>query len=124
MLTLYGISNCDQVRKARTWLKQHDIEYRFFNFKEDQLSKSILKTWISLTEFENIINKRSTSWRQLNDLEKSTLSDTQQSNLTNAINLVIEKPTLIKRPVLLSENKAERQIEVGFSPANYQKLLG
>ena len=94
MLTLYGIKNCDTVKKARHWLEAHGIAYQFHDFRQDGLEQKRLQSWIKALGWEAIVNKRSTTWRNLADKDKA-ISDAQQ-----AVKLLLANPTLIKRPVL------------------------
>ncbi|MDI1232408.1 MAG: ArsC family reductase [Methylobacter sp.] len=94
MHTLYGIKNCDTVKKARNWLDQHGIAYRFHDFRTDGLTPELLQHFTEHLDWNKLLNRSSTSWRQL--------SSEQQSDLTSekAIHLMLTIPTLIKRPVL------------------------
>ena len=112
MLTLYGIKNCDTVKKARRWLEDHGIEYKFHDFRQDGLEKNLLSTWVNTLGWEAILNKRSTTWRTLPDKDKDIASDAQ------AIKLLLANPTLIKRPVTQGNNV----LLVGFKEAEYKKL--
>ena len=113
MYTLYGIKNCDTVKKARSWLEQHNIAYRFHDVRVDGLSLEQLQNFTSQVDWNNLLNRTSASWRQL--------SPEQQSDLTvdKAIQLILDKPTLLKRPVL----DMGEQLIVGFKVENYQQRL-
>jgi len=99
MYTLYGIKNCDTVKKARNWLDQNNIAYRFHDFRTDGLAPELLEHFANHLGWNKLLNRSSTSWRQL--------SAEQQSNLTQekAIQLMLTTPTLIKRPVLDTGDK-------------------
>jgi arsenate reductase len=112
MLTLYGIKNCDTVKKARRWLEDHGVEYQFHDFRQDGLDKKLLTTWVENLSWEAIVNKRSTTWRNLSDKNKDISTNLQ------AINLLMVNPTLIKRPVV-QNNKI---LLVGFKESEYNKL--
>ncbi|MCK9636585.1 MAG: ArsC family reductase [Methylobacter tundripaludum] len=103
--TLYGIKNCDTVKKARTWLDQNGIAYRFHDFRTDGLTPELLQHFAEHIDWTKLLNRSSTSWRQL--------SAEQQSDLTQekAMQLMLETPTLIKRPVLDAGDK----LILGFS---------
>lgn len=113
MHTLYGIKNCDTVKKARNWLDQHGIAYRFHDFRTDGLTPELLQHFTEHLDWNKLLNRSSTSWRQL--------SAKQQSDLTQekAIQLMLTTPTLIKRPVLESGDK----LMLGFKAENYQTEL-
>lgn len=113
MTTLYGISNCDTVKKAIKWLKDQSIEYTFSDFRKDGLTAGQVKSWANALGWEALLNKRSTTWRQLPDADKAGIDE------ASAIRLMTENPTLIKRPVL--EHGATTLI--GFSEARYQELF-
>ena len=112
MLTVYGIKNCDTVKKARRWLEQQSIDYRFHDFREDGISKKQLDEWLKQLGRDRLVNKRSTTWRQLSDKEKAITTDKQ------AIDLLYKNPTLIKRPVI----EANNLLEVGFNDSIIKKL--
>ena len=113
MTTLYGINNCDTVKKAMKWLDSHQIDFKFHDFKKQGLSQALLTQLLAKSDWTTLINKRSTSYRNL--------SAELKENLTGdiAFNTVIDLPTLIKRPVLLHNN----QVYVGFAIKNYQELF-
>lgn len=113
MITVYGIKNCDSVKKACSWLKKNNIEYQFHDFRKDGLTQSKVKQWANLVDWEILLNRRGTTWRKLSDKERTSI------NKTKAIKFMVEQPTLIKRPVV--EHK--REVIVGFSPDNYKQLF-
>ena len=113
MYQLYGIKNCDTVKKARKWLEQHEVSYQFHDFRVDGLDKALLARFETALGWQTLLNKRSTSWRQLDETQKNDLS------ADKAIKLMLENPTLIKRPVL----EANNQFLIGFNTENYQDLL-
>ncbi len=113
MTTLYGIKNCDTVRKARKWLESEDIDYTFHDFRADGLDKKNLSAWVKSVGWEILLNKRSTSWKQLPDKDKETVDEGK------AITLMLANPTLIKRPVLTHRKK----VYVGFKLAEYETLF-
>lgn len=94
MVVLYGIKNCDSIKKARQWLEQNAIEYRFHDYRSDGLEGPLLQRFIDGLGWEALLNKSSTSWRQLTDEQKTGL-DSEKARA-----LMLETPTLIKRPLL------------------------
>lgn len=109
---MYGIPNCDTVRKARKFLENNEIEFEFHDFKKQGIDLKTLENWLQQQPIEVLVNKRSTSWKQLNDEQKENLmSKADLSPLT-------EMPTLIKRPVLQTADT----LMVGFKDAEYQKI--
>jgi arsenate reductase len=114
MATLYGIANCDTVRKARNWLTSHAIDYRFHDFRKDGLSAKQLKHWATVVGWESLLNRRGQTWRKLPAKAKAELNEAK------ALKLMQAEPTLIKRPVL----EMKSQVHVGFKDADYQDLFG
>lgn len=94
-VTLYGISNCDQVKKARNWLTEHGIDYTFCDFKKSALSRALVTNWLSSTEWTTLINHNGTTWRALTDQRRATITDAEQATL-----LMLQAPSIVKRPVL------------------------
>lgn len=113
MITLYGIKNCDTVKKARDWLDKKKIVYQFHDFRTDGLSEAQVSTWVNELGLDTLVNKRSTTWKELNEASKNSF------NATNAIKIIIENPTLIKRPLL----DTGKQKHVGFKDAEYSKIF-
>lgn len=112
MLTLYGIKNCDTVRKARKWLDQRSVTYQFSDVRETPVAKTRLEQWLT-SAGDVILNKRSTSWKQLPESEKMLTDDSA------LISLLQKHPTLIKRPVLENDSA----VLVGFSTDSYHQFI-
>ena len=113
MIIMYGIKNCDTIKKARQFLEKHKIEYEFKDFREDGLNPIQLRAWIRELGWENLINKRSTTWRNLPDETKENMDETL------ALVVAEDQPTIIKRPVLELPDK----VLVGFSDKSYAEIL-
>lgn len=113
MTTLYGIKNCDTVKKARDWLAKNNVDYRFHDFRADGLDKTQVQTWIADIGLENLVNKRSTTWKELSDSIKNDF------NQQNAASVIVENPTLIKRPLL----DTGKQKHVGFTENEYINIF-
>jgi arsenate reductase len=113
MNTLYGIPNCDTVKKARKWLEQHDVDYQFHDVRKDGLTKSHLNRWLEHVDLETLVNKRSTTWKQLPEDQKAGLGK------KSTLSLLIENPTLVKRPVIDTGSSCQ----VGFKPDSYSDLF-
>ena len=111
-MIVYGIPNCDTVKKARKWLDNHNIAYRFHDFRKDGLDPSLLKKWAGKVGWEILLNRRGTTWRKLPEKTRETI------NSENAIRIMLENPPIIKRPVLVKGQK----IIVGFNEEEYNKL--
>ncbi len=113
-MIIYGIKNCDTIRKARKWLTAHEIEYEFHDFRTEGINPVQLRAWVAEAGWQKLLNKRSTTWRNLPNETKTEINETL------AIFLMEENPTLIKRPVL----EMSTGILVGFSENIYtEKLL-
>jgi Spx/MgsR family transcriptional regulator len=110
---LYGISNCDTVKKAQKWLSQNNIPYTFHDYRKDGLDKELLDSFINKLSWTELLNKRSTSYRQLTEQQKTSL------NAETVIDIFIATPTLIKRPLLIHNSVSL----LGFKPENYKKLF-
>ena len=113
MTTLYGIKNCDTIKKARKWLDSQELDYQFHDFREDGLDTKKVKAWVGKLGWESLVNKRSMTWKQLDDATKNSLND------ENVVGVILESPTLIKRPLLEIADK----YHTGFKPAEYEQLL-
>ena len=113
MLTLYGIKNCDSVKKSRLWLDENNVDYQFHDFRVDGLTEQQIQSFIAKTGWEKLLNKRSTSWRQLDEQQQADL------NAEKAAVLMLDNPTLIKRPVL----QLDEQLIIGFNAKIYQSIL-
>jgi len=111
--TLYGIKNCDTIKKARRFLEEHNVEYTFHDYRTDGTDKKLISAWVKSHGWETVLNKRGTTWRQLDDNTKAS------TNETNVVALLIEHPAMIKRPVLTSGKKSL----VGFSKDTYSEIL-
>lgn len=117
MTTLYGIPNCDSVKKAKKWLEKQGIDYNFYDFRKDGLTAKQVKQWIGQIGLEKLVNKRSTTWKGLSDSQQASLSSSP--NEKAAIALIVDNPTLIKRPLL----ETAKQTNVGFNEAQYLALF-
>ncbi|HWK50508.1 MAG TPA: ArsC family reductase [Steroidobacter sp.] len=114
MTTLYGIKACDTMKKARTWLDEHGVKYEFHDYKVSGIDREHLEAWCKKAGWETILNRAGTTFRKLPDADKADLNERK------AIALMLEQPSMIKRPVL---EKGARLL-VGFKPADYQAALG
>ncbi|HEX7026724.1 MAG TPA: ArsC family reductase [Gammaproteobacteria bacterium] len=110
MLTLYGIKNCDTVKKARNWLEQNGVNYRFHDFRVDGIDEKQIRQWSKTVGWETLLNKRGTTFRQLPDSDKNGLTESK------AVKLMAAHPTLIKRPVI---EKAGIIKTVGFDQKQF-----
>jgi arsenate reductase (glutaredoxin) len=113
MTTIYGIKNCDTMRKAFTWLDGHKIAYSFHDYKKDGIDRARLEKWVKLAGWEVLLNRAGTTFRKLPDKDKEGLTEKK------AITLMLSQPSMIKRPVI--ENGA--RLMVGFKPEEYAKAF-
>ncbi|HYF60571.1 MAG TPA: ArsC family reductase [Burkholderiaceae bacterium] len=113
-VVVYGIDSCDQVRKARSWLRARGVPFRFHDFRADGLDASLLARWMGHLPWDALLNRRGLSWRGLEPARKASIVDQP-----SAAELMLEHPTLIKRPVL----EAGDRIVVGFSEPIYRNLF-
>ncbi|RDV27551.1 ArsC family reductase [Alteromonas aestuariivivens] len=111
--TLYGISNCDTIKKARKWLADNNVEAQFHDYRKDGLDPDWLETAEQHLGWEALLNKRGTTFRQLSDAQKTDL------NRDKALALLVAHPAMIKRPVLVHEG----QYYLGFKPDMYKELF-
>jgi arsenate reductase len=118
--TLYGINNCDTVKKAQKWLTANNIDFYFFDFKKRPLTNELLTQFVELNDWSTLLNKRSTTYRNL--------SDDIKNNLTNeiAFEQVMAQPTLLKRPLLIIDTETSeniQQLHLGFKAEQYQDIF-
>ena len=115
MFILYGIPNCNTVKKARTWLDAHHIQYAFHDFKKHGLDSATASAWLAQQPWEKLINRAGMTWRNLSDAEKDNIVDNN-----TAQPLMLTKTSVIKRPVLVKDGNI---LHLGFDEARYTALL-
>lgn len=113
-MKLYGIPNCDTVKKARTWLDEQGHTYEWHDYKKQGVSAELLQDWITHTGWEPLVNRQGTTWRKLDEATKASVVDAQ-----SAIAVMQAQPSVIKRPVL----ERNGQITVGYKPELYAALF-
>jgi arsenate reductase len=113
MTTLYGIKNCDTMKKARTWLDDHGVEYTFHDYKASGIDREHLEKWCKALGWETVLNKAGTTFKKLPDADKESLTERK------AIALMISQPSMIKRPML----EHAKQMQAGFKPDVYRTLF-
>ena len=114
-MQLFGIPNCSTVKKARDWLSNHGVAYEFHDFKKNGISHDLLESWLSQMPWEKLVNRAGMTWRNLTEAEKLAVIDPQ-----SALKLMLEKSSVIKRPVLVNNGKI---ICVGFTEIAYKEQL-
>jgi arsenate reductase len=112
-VTVYGIKNCDTMKKARAWLDGHGVAYDFHDYKTAGIAKDTLARWVRAVGWEILLNRAGTTFRKLPEKDKEGLSESK------AIALMLAQPSMIKRPVVEMKGK----LLVGFKPADYEKAF-
>ena len=108
-VTIYGIKNCDTMKKARAWLDKHGVAYSFHDYKTEGIGKERLARWSKIAGWETLLNRAGTTFRKLPEADKANLTEKK------AMTLMLAQPSMIKRPVLEVGSK----LLVGFKPENY-----
>ncbi|HBC83642.1 ArsC family reductase [Pseudescherichia vulneris] len=115
MAVMYGIKNCDTVKKARRWLDAQQIAYRFHDYRADGLDAALLDTFIAELGWEALLNTRGTTWRKLDDARRESIQ-----NAPSAAELMLEMPAIIKRPLLCAPGKP---MLLGFTETSYERYF-
>ncbi|MES1190960.1 MAG: ArsC family reductase [Steroidobacter sp.] len=110
---IYGIKNCDTMKKARAWLDDHHVDYAFHDYKTGGISRDKLQQWITQTGWEALLNRAGTTFRKLDDADKQNLNESR------AVKLMLAQPSMIKRPVLESGST----LLVGFKAEDYARIF-
>ncbi|WP_392565514.1 ArsC family reductase [Utexia brackfieldae] len=114
MYQIYGIKNCDTMKKAFTWLDEHHVQYQFHNYKTEGLSEALLNDLCNLVDWQLLLNTRGTTWRKLDEAVREKVN-----NVIEAKKIMLSYPSIIKRPVLVMGQRAQ----VGFSAESYQQFI-
>jgi arsenate reductase len=113
-VTIYGIKNCDTMKKARAWLDDHGVAYAFHDYKTAGIERAMLEGWAKKAGWETLINRAGLTFKQLPEKDKAAVTEKK------AIALMLAKPSMIKRPVL----DVGGALTVGFKPEQYEKTFG
>lgn len=113
-ITIYGIRNCDTMKKAFAWLDGHGVAYAFHDYRKEGVARASLEAWCDAAGWEKVLNRAGTTFRKLPDVSREDL------DREKAIALMLEQPSMIKRPVL----ETGTTVEIGFKPERYEALLG
>ena len=113
-ITIYGIKNCDTMKKARAWLDKHSVAYEFHDYKTAGIDRERLEAWAHAVGWETLLNRTGTTFRKLPDKDKASITEKK------AVALMLGQPSMIKRPVLDVKGK----LIVGFKPETYDQALG
>ncbi|EOY2076018.1 ArsC family reductase [Vibrio alginolyticus] len=112
-ITMFGIPNCDTIKKAKKWLEAEDIAYNFHDYRKQGIDAEMVSEFCRALGWEQVLNKRGTTYRQLAQEQKDTLNE------ENAIALLVENPAMIKRPIL----KVNDQLHIGFKADQYASIF-
>ncbi len=112
-ITMFGIPNCDTIKKAKKWLEAEDIAYEFHDYRKQGVDAALVTEFCDALGWEIVLNKRGTTFRQLTQEQKDSL------NKENAIKLLVENPAMIKRPIL----KVNDQLHIGFKADQYTTIF-
>jgi len=113
MIVLYGIPNCDTMKKARAWLAEHRVEYRFHDYKKAGIDQETLRRWVEELGWQALLNTRGMMWRRLPQQVRDNIDE------ASAVMLMLETPSIIKRPVL----DTGKVRHVGFKPEQYEQIF-
>ena len=114
MTILYGINNCDTIKKARKWLEEQGIEYTFYNYKKQDVPSENLTCWLNEFGWESVLNKRGTTYRTLDEATKVSLDQ------TSAHQVLLDNPSMIKRPILTTD---DGKTLIGFKTSEYEDIF-
>ncbi len=114
MITLYGIPNCDTVKKARTWLTEHGVEHVFHDFKKQGVPEAALDHWLAAVGWDTVLNRKGTSWRQLDEATRAAVTDA-----ATARTVMLAQPSTIKRPVVQWADA----VTVGFKAEDWEARI-
>ncbi|MBC3930457.1 MAG: arsenate reductase [Undibacterium curvum] len=118
-ITLYGIPNCDTVKKSRVWMQEQHPDFVFHDFKKQGLERATIEQWLAHLSLDVLINRKGTSWRALSEEQKQSASDSEA-----AIALILSNPSLVKRPVLqISDAQGIAHVSVGFTPDTFNTIF-
>jgi arsenate reductase len=113
MIKIYGIPNCDTIKKARRWLEANGVAYEFHDYKKSGVPADRLKQWVAQVGWEALLNRRGTTWRKLDENVRISIDE------ASAISVMLAHPSSIRRPVL----ESGKLLLIGFDESEYMKLL-
>jgi len=119
LITVYGIPNCDTVKKSRTWLTEQGVDYQFHDFKKQGVPAHRLPDWMAAAGWQKLVNRQGTTWRKLDAQTQAAVT-----NDDTASALMQAQPSVIKRPVVEWRHGGQVHISVGFAPDQWQMWLG
>jgi Spx/MgsR family transcriptional regulator len=113
IVTLYGIPNCDTIKKARGWLREHDIDHVFHDYRKHGIERDQLQSMMAQLGWETMLNRRGSTWRAVPEDTRATIGE------ASALSLMLDNPAIIKRPIL----DAEGRLHIGFSSQQYEEIF-
>ena len=114
MIKIFGIPNCDTMKKARAWLAEQGVEYAFHDYKKAGIDETTLRGWVAKVGWETLLNRRGMMWRKLPQEVRDSITE------ESAVRLMLDTPSIIKRPVLDTGGA----LHVGFKPEQYEEIFG
>ncbi|OCG21553.1 ArsC family reductase [Gilliamella sp. wkB108] len=114
MYIIYGIKNCDTMKKAFAWLDEHQVQYQFHNYKTDGISADLIRSFLHLVDWQCLLNTRGSTWRKLDESVRAAIN-----NEDSAIKIILANPSIIKRPLLIEGKRAL----LGFSDESYAQFI-
>ncbi|OCF93850.1 ArsC family reductase [Gilliamella sp. wkB7] len=114
MYIIYGIKNCNTMKKAFTWLDDHQVQYQFHNYKTDGLSADLLDTFLQLVDWQSLLNTRGTTWCKLDEQVRAQINNAQAAK-----KIMLDNPSILKRPLLIDGKRAL----LGFSDESYSQFI-
>ena len=115
MYIVYGIPNCDTVKKTQTWLKENQVGFEFHNYKKDGITTEKLENWLNQVSIDELINKKGSTWKALSEEEKASVVDAQ-----SAIAVILKNESVIKRPLIEENGKV---VALGFDAKKYEDIF-
>ena len=117
-LTVYGIPNCDTVKKSRAWWTERGVDFQFHDFKKQGVPAHRLPAWMAAAGWQKLVNRQGTTWRKLDTSTQSSVQDEHSASV-----LMQAEPSVIKRPVVEWQRGDRLHISVGFAPDQWQEWL-
>lgn len=115
MIVMYGIKNCDTIKKARRWLEANNVDYRFHDYRTDGIDADLMQKFIAELGWEALLNTRGTTWRKMDETLRASIN-----NADSAAALMVEMPAIIKRPLLCAPGKP---MLLGFKETSYERYF-
>lgn len=118
LLTVYGIPNCDTVKKSRAWFTEHGVEHQFHDFKKQGVPPDRISEWMAAAGWQKLVNRQGTTWRKLDAETQAAVTDEASASA-----LMQSQPSIVKRPVVEWTHEGRTAVSVGFAPEQWQNWL-